>query len=252
MDIEFKINGFEGPLDLLFHLIEKNKIDIYDIPIKELTDQYMEYISDFSNRNMENMSEFLVMAATLIEIKSSMLLPKLKTDDSEEEEEDPREELVRKLVEYKKIKAAAEIFNERQKSVKDYIFKNPDTKLIEKIIEGGAKEISEILDGADLVMLYKTFKDVLKRQDKRRDRIREGFDSIKRDLFTVEDKIQYISDLVFIRKKFRFSEILKKSVSRSEAVVTFLAVLELIKIRKILVKQDNNFEDILISENNGA
>lgn len=247
MDIEFKLESFEGPLDLLFHLIEKNKIDIYDIPIGELTDQYMMYISDLSKRNMDNMSEFLVMAATLIEIKSNMLLPKVSTDD-ENDETDPREELVRKLIEYKKVKAAAEAFDKKQQLADVYLFKKPDLEIINKIRENQPKEIAEILDGADLALLYQAFCDVLKRQDLKRDKIRGGFNSVERDLFTVEDKIQYISDLLFLKKKFKFSETFKKDASRQEIVTTFLAVLELIKIRKIFVRQNNNFDDIFISE----
>ncbi len=246
MDIEFKLETFEGPLDLLFHLIEKNKIDIYDIPIGEITNQYMMYISDLSNKNMDNMSEFLLMAATLIEIKSNMLLPKVPLSD-DEEENDPREELVRKLIEYKKVKMAAEIFDEKQQFAEVYLFKAPDSEIIDKIRENQPKEISEILDGIDLVMLYQAFRDVLKRQDIKKDKIRGGFNSVKRDLFTVEDKIQYISDLLFLKKEFKFSDAFKKDASKQEIVTTFLAVLELIKIKKIIVKQNNNFDDIFIS-----
>jgi len=245
MDIEFKLEAFEGPMELLFHLIEKNKIDIYDIPISELTEQYMAYISDFSNRDMENMSEFLVMAATLIEIKSNMLLPKTVAEE-DDDGTDPREELVKRLIEYKKAKKAAEIFYEKQHSAETYIFKTPDYDIISKARKERPLEISEILYGVDLIMLYQAFRDVLKRQDVKKDKIRSGFNSVNRDLFTVEDKIQYISDLLFLRKEVRFSDVFKKDVSKSEVVVTFLAVLELIKINKVFVKQNNNFDDIFI------
>lgn len=246
MDIEFKLEAFEGPMELLLHLIEKNKIDIYDIPIGEITEQYMSYISDFSNRDMENMSEFLVMAATLIEIKSNMLLP--KTVSAEEDDgTDPREELVRRIIEYKKAKRAAEIFYERQESAETYLFKTPDYGIISKARKSMPMKISEILDGVDLEMLYQAFRDVIKRQDIKRDKIRGGFNSVGRDLFTVEDKIQYISDLLFLKREIIFTEVFKKNVSRSEVVVTFLAVLELIKIKKVFVRQNNNFDDIFIS-----
>ncbi len=250
MNIEFKLEAFEGPMELLLHLIEKNKIDIYDIPIKELTEQYMAYISDFSKRDMENMSEFLVMAATLIEIKSNMLLPKSAPKD-DEDETDPREELVRRLIEYKKAKKAAEFFYETQKSAEVYIFKKPDTDIILKAREASPPEISEILDGVDLAMLYEAFRDVLKRQDVKRDKIRGGFNSVNRDLFTVEDKIQYISDLLFLKKEIKFSEAFKKNVSKPEVVVTFLAVLELIKIKKVFVKQYNNLTIFLFPHYDG-
>ncbi len=245
MDIEFKLDTFEGPLDLLCHLIEKNKIDIYDIPISQLTDQYMIYISDIKNKNMENMSEFLVMAATLLEIKSNMLLPKPTNEN--EETLDPREELVKRLIEYKKIKKVAEIFDEKQHTGETYLFKNPDMEIISKIRKEQPKEISEILDGVDLEMLYNAFLDVLKRQDVKKDKIRSGFNSVSRDLFTVEDKIQYISDLLILKKQFKFVDTFKNNASKSEVVVTFLAILELIKIKKICITQKNNFDDIFIS-----
>ena len=245
MEVSFKLECFEGPLDLLFHLIEKNKIDIYDIPVGELTDQYLVYIADIKNKNMENMSEFLVMAATLLEIKSNMLLPK-KADDKNEEQ-DPRDELVNRLVEYKKFKKAAEIFDERQDFGDVYIFKNPDEVIIEKIREKQPPEISDILDGVTLSALYETFRDVLKRQDKKRDKVRSGFNSVERDLFTVEDKIEYISHLLFLKNEFKFAETFRKDSPKSEVVVTFLAVLELIKIKKIYIKQKYNFDDIFIT-----
>lgn len=245
MNIEFKLETFEGPLDLLLHLIEKNKIDIYDIPIGELTDQYIEYISDLKNRSMDNMSEFMLMAATLIEIKSNMLLPKVKTE--EVEEIDPREELVNRLIEYKKFKKVAEIFDEKQKFSEVYLYKVPDNELIHQIRENQPKEISDILDGVDLNVLYQAFQDVLKRQDIKKDKIRGGFNSVSRDLFTIEDKIQYITDLLFLRKQFKFTEAFNKNSSKSEVVVTFLAVLELIKIKKITIKQEKNFDDIFIT-----
>ena len=246
MDIQFKLENFEGPLDLLLHLIEKNKVDIYDIPISELTDQYMNYISEIKNRDMENMSEFLTMAATLLVIKSNMLLPKVSTND-EDDEVDPREELINKLIEYKKFKKVAEILDEKQQFCENYLFKVPDNELISKIRETQPKEISEILDGVDLNMLYQALQDVLKRQEVKRDKVRSGFNSVQRDLFTIEDKIQYITDLLFLKKEFKFVDAFKRDASKSEIVVTFLAVLELIKIKKINVKQKNNFDDILIS-----
>ena len=118
-----KLDSFSGPLDLLYHLIEKNEIDIYDIPIAELTDQYIEFISREENKNMDGMSEFVVMAASLIEIKSRMLLPKPQT---EEPEEDPREELVQKLIEYKKFKNVTEVLAKRSEEAAHILFREPD------------------------------------------------------------------------------------------------------------------------------
>ncbi len=244
MDVNFKLEVFEGPLDLLFHLIEKNKIDIYDIPIGSVTEQYMEYISEIKNKSMENMSEFLVMAATLLEIKSNMLLP--KTSVLEEEDSDPRDDLVNRLIEYKKFKKASEMFNEKQFFGEAYIFKTPDEDIMARIKEKQPIEIFEILDGVTLAVLYDAFREVLKRQDIKRDKIRSGFNSVTRDLFTVEDKIRHISDLLFLKSEFRFEEAFKNDASKSEIVVTFLAVLELIKIKKISIRQESNFDDIFI------
>ena len=118
-----RLDSFSGPLDLLYHLIEKNEIDIYDIPIAELTEQYMEFISREENKNMDGMSEFIVMAADLIEIKSRMLLPKVQ---SEEPEEDPRDELVQKLLEYKKFKGVTETFQRMEENASKIFFREPD------------------------------------------------------------------------------------------------------------------------------
>ena len=117
-----RLDSFSGPLDLLYHLIEKNEIDIYDIPIAELTEQYMEFISREENKNMDGMSEFIVMAADLIEIKSRMLLPKVQ---SEEPEEDPRDELVQKLLEYKKFKGVTETFQRMEENASRFFLENP-------------------------------------------------------------------------------------------------------------------------------
>lgn len=244
MNLTINLESFQGPLDLLFHLIEKNKIDIYDIPIAELTDQYMEYIDAMDNGDMESISEFLVMAATLIEIKSKMLLP--KEVDENDEEIDPRDELVNRLIEYKKFKMIAGKLDDRQKNTGFCYFKDADTDIICRVRKEVPKEISDILNGADLDMLYKAFEEVLRRQEVKTDKIRSKFNSVQREAFTIEEKIEHINNLLLLNNKITFMSIFRDGSSKSEMVVTFLAMLELIKIKKIYIKQEKIFDDIMI------
>lgn len=240
-----KLESFEGPMDLLIHLIEKNKIDIYDIPIALLTEEYMKYTEEFEKRDMDSMSEFILMAATLIEIKSKMLLPK-ETDEFGEEI-DPRQELVERLIEYKKYKIASEKIGERQIDAGKSYFKSTDRKVVDMIDNLAEKSIDEILYNADIHMLYDAFREVLKRQELKVDTVRSQFNSVSRDLFTVEDRIEHIKELLKNKKSIKFLKIFDELVTKEEIVVTFLAMLELIKEKYIKVRQKNNFDDITIS-----
>lgn len=244
-DLNVKLESYEGPFDVLFRLIEKNKIDIYDIPISQLTDQYMEFIQSMETDDMDSMSEFIVMAAALLEIKSKMLLPKEEKEDKEEE--DPREELVRRLLEYKRFKKAAEILHEKDKTAGTSFFKEADKTILSEIKDIVPKDINEILNGADLNMLYAAFEEVLKRREDKRDKIRSGFNSVKKAVFSINDKISYITDLLIVNNRLSFKDIFRTDTTRAEVVVTFLAMLELIKIRKINVKQDSVFDEIIIT-----
>lgn len=239
--MHIKLEVFEGPFDLLFHLIEKNKLDIYDIPISSLTDQYMQYLETLESDDMESLSEFLLMAATLLEIKSKMLLPAAAAD---EEEADPRDELVSRLLEYKYYKELANIFDERQYFSEQIYFKKPDESSFN--YERPEVKLTEILDGINHDALYKIFKDVLNRQELKIDKIRSGFNSVVKDLYTVEDKINHIKNLLFLKPEIRFSEIFRENSSKSEKITTFLAMLELIKMKQITVFQDNIFADIFL------
>ena len=245
MDMEIKLEKFEGPMDLLYSLIVKNKIDIYDIPIALITEQYLEYINAMGKYNMENISEFLIMAATLIEIKSRLLLP--KEVDENDEEIDPREELVQRLIEYKKFKGIAEEFNVKQKSAGYSYYKESDRELIKQIRKDVPKEISDILNGANGEMLFKAFQEVLRRQELKTDKIRSGFNSVKRDEFTLEEKLEQITGLIGKRSRFSFFRIFKSTSSKNEIVTTFLAMLQLIKEKKIKIIQENIFDDITIT-----
>ena len=174
--VTLKLENFEGPISLLYHLIEKNKIDIYDIPIAEITRQYMAVLDDAKRRDMEIMSEFLVMAASLLEIKSRLLLPRPKKEN-EEEEEDPREELIRKLIEYKRFKDAAKELKNREKRAAYTIYKKPDSSLA-MFKEEEKAEIDEILRGITFEDLLKAYEDVVKRKELKTDKVRSGFKAV--------------------------------------------------------------------------
>ncbi len=245
--INVKLEKFEGPFDLLFHLIKKNEINIYDIPISLLTEQYLESIKDEEVIDMDNMSEFLLMAATLLEIKSRTLLPKKQNE--EDETIDPREELANKLLEYQYFKTISEVMAEQYTNpiiTKDMdleAFNNLNFDLIE------LPETEELLEGITLEKLYDVFKEVVLRQENKVDRVRSSYGKIQRESFTIEGKKEHIRELLKSGKEIVFFEIFAEDSSKSEKITTFLAVLELIKIKEIFVEQKNNFGDIIIKGN---
>lgn len=250
MSITIKLEAFEGPFDLLFHLIEKNKINIYDIPISLIADQYMDYIDSMQERNMENISEFLVMAATLLEIKSKMLLPSPKIDD--EEQVDPREELVSKLLEYKKIKHFSEELRERQKEAQKIFYRTSSIpQYLKDILYETPIDVSEVLDGITLQNMFTIFQDLLKIKESKIDTIRSGFKSVQRDIYKIEDKITYIMDLLIISPVLYFQELFFNDSDKMEIIVVFLALLELIRSKKVQIQQKYPFKDILITTYDG-
>lgn len=243
--LQIKLEEFEGPLDLLLKLIDKNKIDIYDIPISKLTDDYLYYIKHKTIIDMDEMSQFIIMATTLLEIKSKMLLPKEK-DEQTNEEIDPREELVKKLIEYKKYKMIAEKLYNTEVFAEKVIFKKADIKAIDSMKIKSEPTVEEILEGVTLKDLYNAFEEAIKRKELKTDKIRSGFKSVTKALYNVNDKINYIKDLMILNSKISFNKIFEESSSKAEIVVTFLAVLELIKTRDIKVTQENTFDEIII------
>lgn len=243
--INIKLEAFEGPFDLLYHLIEKNKIDIYNIPISSLTDQYIEFIENSNSKDMDNMSEFIVMATTLLEIKSKMLLPKIK-DENNQNDKDPREELVKKLIEYKKFKNIADDFRKREKSSSFIYFKSKNNNL--KFFEDNEESFEEFMKNVTLEDIFKAFENVMNRKEAKIDHVRNSFKSVERDLYTIDEKIDYIRDLIFLTPKITFKSIFRKSVAKTEIVVTFLALLELIKMKDIFVEQDKTFGEIIIKK----
>lgn len=244
MGIEYKLQVFEGPLDLLLHLIEKNKVNIYDIPIVEITDQYLEYVNAMDKQDLNVVSEFLVMAATLLDIKSKMLLP--KQEDENGEVEDPRQELVEKLLEYKMYKYMSFELKDRHQDAGRSICKVPTVPDEVKEYEPPV-DLEELLDGLTLTKLHEIFKDVIKRQEDKIDPVRSKFTAVEKEEVSLEDKIDYIVAKAKEYKKFSFRKLLESQCSKIQVVVTFLAILELMKVGQINIVQENIFDDIVIS-----
>jgi len=236
--MDIKLEAFEGPFDLLFHLIEKNEVDIYDIPIAKITEQYMEYIEDM---DMENISEFLVMAATLLKIKAKMLIP----NEVVEEAEDPREEVVEKLLEDKKIKDTVDFLKEKEEEENKRFYRDP---FMFEETERELETIDEYLEGVNLDALYNAFKDILKSNEMKRDKVRSGFKSVKKDTYTIREKSEFILSKIKISKEIKFRDLFNETFEKLEAVVTFLAILELMKGKDIKVIQENIFDEIIICE----
>ena len=236
MELEVKLEAFEGPLDLLLHLIEKNKVDIYDIPIVEITEQYLDYVSKMPKDDLDLASEFLVMAATLIDIKSKMLLP--KEIDENGEEIDPRAELVEKLIEYKMYKYASVELRDMQVYAGKSLYKEPT--IPEEVSKYQQPvDLDQLLEGVDLSKLNEIFQMVLKRQVDKIDPVRSKFGKIEMEEVSLPDKIDYVANTVRKKKKCSFKQLLEKSKSKVEVIVSFLAVLELIKIGEIEVHQES-------------
>lgn len=244
MDLEFKLQVFEGPLDLLLHLIEKNKVDIYDIPIVEITDQYLEYVNNMSKEDLDLASEFLVMAATLIDIKSRMLLPKEVDEDGEEI--DPRAELVQKLIEYKMYKLAASELRDMQVYAGKSLYKEPTIPKEVKQYEPPV-DLDKLLKDVDLSKLNDIFQMVLRRQVDKIDPVRSKFGKIEMEEVSLPEKMDYVSTRIKRAKKCSFKQLLEEQATKMEIVVSFLAVLELIKVGEIEVRQDKTFDDIYIT-----
>lgn len=236
MAISVKLQAFEGPLDLLLHLIDKAEVDIYDIPIAEITDQYLQYIDAMQVHDLEVSSEFLVMAATLLEIKSKMLLPKPKKEESGEEGADPREELVQKLIEYKKYKEISLQLKDKLSVFEKVFYKAPEP------IEDYIPDVSSIYN-VSLDLLVISFKNILLRNESRK---RHNFKEIYREVVTIDDKIQLISKLLINKPSFYFDDLFLNCCNKYEIIVTFIAVLELIKRKSILIEQERSFARILI------
>lgn len=243
MGIPVKLQVFEGPLDLLLHLIDKNKIDIYDIPIVEITNQYMEYIQAMEKEDLNIMSEFLVMAATLLDIKCKMLLPKEVNEEGEEE--DPRQELVEQLLEYKMYKYMSYELRDRQMDGEQVLYKDPSipNEVLEYV---EPVDLDELLGDLTLAKLNRIFKEVMKKQVDKIDPVRSKFGKIEKEEVTLPDRLDFVSEYARTHSRFSFRSLLEQQTSRTQIVVTFLAVLQLMKEGLILIRQEHAFDDILI------
>ncbi|MFZ5800799.1 MAG: segregation and condensation protein A [Candidatus Omnitrophota bacterium] len=236
MSYKLKLEVFEGPLDLLLYLIKKDEINIYDIPIAQVTEQYLQYIELMKMLNLDVVGDFLVMSATLLQIKSKMLLPQ-ENAAQEEEEEDPRDELVRRLLEYKKFKEIAEDLRAREVARQDF-FVRPTVAPSEKV------EIdNEVYFEANLFDLISALNTAIK------DIPREIFYEVIKDEFTVENKIHDILHLLLDAPRLQLNEFFIKAKNKMEIVATFLAILELIRLKEILVVQKHSFGEIEVLRN---
>ena len=249
MAIPVKLEVFEGPLDLLLHLIDKNKIDIYDIPIVEITEQYLDYIRRMQTEDMNVMSEFLVMAATLLDIKCRMLLP--KEINEEGEEEDPRAELVQRLLEYKMYKFMSFELRDKQVDAGRYLFRE---QKLPKEVENYRQPIDyeELIGELNLQKLQDIFKSIVRRQEDRIDPIRSNYGNIEKEEVDVDRKTVYVEDYIKEHKTFSFRKLLEKQHSKVEVIVTFLVILEMMKLGRISIAQENIFGDIIITSNEAA
>ena len=245
MEISYKLDNFEGPLDLLLHLIEKNKVSIYDIPIVLITEQYLEYVNQMDHEDLDVVSDFLVMAATLLDIKSRMLLPKVEKEE-EEDEEDPRAELVRRLLEYKMYKYMSYELKDKMDDASGVYFREPDVPR-EVLQYREPVDPSELLAGLTLEKLNAIYQSIIRRQDDRRDPIRSQFGKIEKEEVSLSDKMLEMKEFAKTPRKFSFRDLLKKQCSKVQVIVTFLSVLELIKMGHIHVVQEEIFDDIQIN-----
>ncbi len=244
MAIPVKLEVFEGPLDLLLHLIDKNKVDIYDIPIVEITEQYLDYIRRMEESDMNVMSEFLVMAATLIDIKCRMLLPKEVNEEGEEE--DPRAELVQKLLEYKMYKFMSFELRDRQVDAARNMYR--EKKLPAEVADYRQPiDYEELMGDMTLNRLHEIFKSMLRRQEDKIDPIRSQYGNIEKDEIDMDVKMLYVEAYAREHRNFSFRKLLEKQSSRMEIIVTFLIILELMKTGKILISQEYIFGDIMIT-----
>lgn len=240
MAYQIKIQNFEGPFELLFHLIEKAEVDIYDIPIAEITNQYLEYIQQMESLDLEVASEFVVMAATLIQIKSKMLLPKETSplDEISSDGEDPRAELVEKLLEYKKYKEVSEILKEKEELYLNILYKNAE--IIDDIEE------DEILLNVSIGDIVNAFNNIISRYKNRAIEDEKLEQQVAREEFTVDDKIEFIRNHIKLYNKTSFQELFGHSVRKLEVIITFLALLELIRLKEVVIYQDRSYGDIVI------
>lgn len=244
MNVQYKLESFEGPLDVLLHLIDKAEIDIYDISVSDITDQYMEFLGAMQQLELEVTSEFLVMAATLLALKSKQLLPKppviednFYDDWQDDGAPDAREELIQKLVEYRKFKQIAEQLRGKETARSLVYSKEPED--LTAYLKAAP---SNPVEGLELSDLIAAFQKALRKASRR-----GSVATVHRDEISVKDRIRDIADILREHETVRFSKLLRHDMVRHEIVVTFLAILELMKMKQVTVFQHRLFEDIVIN-----
>lgn len=241
MSVLYKLEAFEGPLDLLLHLIDKAEIDIHEVSISEITVQYMEYLDAMKELELEVTSEFLVMAATLLAIKSKQLLPKPPVfedhfDEWEDDGLDLQDELIQKLVEYRKFKQIAEQLREKEVARSLIFSREP-----EDMTPFQKEEKINPVEGLHVSDLINAFQKALRRAARR-----NVIATVQRDEISVKDRIRDIVDVLKQYETVRFSKLIRENMDRHEVVVTFLAILELMKMKHIKCFQHSLFDDIVI------
>jgi segregation and condensation protein A len=237
MSCKLHLDFFEGPLDLLLYLIKKDEINIYDIPIVAVTEQYIQYIEVMKMMDLDGIGEFLVMAAELLRIKSRMLLP--PDPSAEEEQEDPRAELVRKIEEYQRIREAAEELRLRGEQRSDLFPRRIDTEAAQQIRE----ESKEVYFEANLFDLVTSLSKALQRKPEKTTY------EIVREEFTVEEKVHQILHVLLAQTSVRLDELFERASSKMEVIVTFMAVLELCRMKELVIVQKRVFSDIELLRN---
>jgi segregation and condensation protein A len=238
MTYKLRLDVFEGPLDLLLYLIKKNDVEITDIPIVEITEQYIEYIEAMRMLDLDMVGDFLVMAATLMQIKSRMLLP--PDPNSEEEEElDPRDELARRLLEYKKFKQIAEDLQDKEMKRQEFFMREMDPETTAAL----RSDAREVYFEANLFDLINALSSALNKLPE------EVIHEIVKETFTVEQKIHDLLHLMLDESRVKLKDVFTKCRSKVEAIVTFLAILELVRLKEIKAVQTEMFGDIEILRN---
>ena len=234
MDYNIKIDAFEGPLDLLLHLIKQKNVDIYDISIEEITKSYLDYINKMEELNINVASSYLVMAAELMEIKSKSLLPKVESEEDNEEEVVSRENLINKLVEYKKYKEMTEVFKELEINRNNIYIKPPENinNYINNEIYNEEIEIDKLVEAMKNFLNRKELEKPLKTK-------------ITNKEYSVKERKNSIRNIIRNKKRVEFTELFEE-YNKSYIAVTFLSVLELAKEHELKISQDKNFDNIFI------
>ncbi len=239
MAYQVKLEHFEGPLDLLLFLIREHEVDIYDIPISLVTQQYLQYLELLKLLDLEVGSEYLLMAATLLRIKSKLLLPR-RPEEDDEEAADPREELVQRLLEYRQFKEAAGVLNEHQDRNAD-VFYHPPVENWDEDMNGVETLDTRLAGNLNLWDLLQAFKFTL-------DRAKDDFDrTVERETISIEDRMENILDSLRSRKNLFFSSLFQEDLSRSFLIITFLALLELIRQNRVVFEQTDTLGEIWLT-----